>query len=62
MPEPVFIDVGNVPGRKRKALSLQQGGTTRVVAYFIDDDAYERFVEATKGANRLQWEEDDHGE
>lgn len=51
------IEIGSLPGRKHKALSVLEGTVLYPVAYFRDDASYERFKNATKGAARLIWED-----
>lgn len=48
------LNIGALPGRKRKALSLETlhaggGASIRPLAYFLDDKAYEDFKKALDG-------------
>jgi len=48
------LNLGNLPGRKRKCLSLTTfhetgGASVKPLAYFVSDEAYEDFKKALDG-------------
>jgi hypothetical protein len=52
------IEIGSVPGRKSKAICVTEGCVCYPVAYFKNQEAYERFIAAVKG-KWMVWVEDD---
>lgn len=52
------IEFGPLPGRKRKALCVTEGSVCWPVAYFRDEESYEKFREAVKDKTMV-WEEVD---
>jgi membrane-bound lytic murein transglycosylase len=53
------VEIGSVPDRKSKAISVVDGSASYVVAYFRDDESYERFKAACQGSARLTWQDED---
>lgn len=52
------IEYGPVPGRKSKALSVAVRGTVWPVAYFRDEESYQRFHDAVRGRT-MRWDPTD---
>jgi hypothetical protein len=50
------IEFGPLPGRKRKAICVTDGSVCWPVAYFRDDESYERFRNAVRG-RVMRWDE-----
>lgn len=53
------IEYGPVPGRKSKAICVTAGSVCWPVAYFRDEESYERFCDAVRGRT-MRWEETEH--
>jgi hypothetical protein len=60
-PPRLTIEFGPLPGRKSKAICVTEGSVCWPVAYFRDEESYERFRAAVKGKNMIWQESDDEG-
>lgn len=52
--ENASVGVGSLPGRKSKALWVEEGSVIHTVAYFRNDASYKRFLAAIKGGTGLR--------
>lgn len=52
------VEIGSLPGRMSKAIMVRQGGVIWPVAYFRDEESFERFKAACQGRAQLCWIED----
>jgi hypothetical protein len=54
----VGMCMGSLPGRKRKAMWVEKDGVLKPLAYFVSEQAYERFEALLSGSGLVQVSED----
>ena len=54
------LGIGPLPGRKSKAIWIEEGGRIDVLAYFKSDEAFTRFKDAIGGKGLVLAPPEDH--